>query len=404
MDLIGRSIAAAVSHNLAGPMLRRSRLHQGDSDCSSYVSPAAQSHMFAAATFPRSLRSLAEKYGPVFAAPSTVCGTHDFHLAGPADKPLGASARAHVPESQRLFCQDFEKVYGASGLHTCPGWRRSFPSSQGHGAGVFTRETGRSVRTQVYHQARTHLWRIGRLVTPSLQCDMCRRMINDDRISPHLAVSIDSQDIIDRSHPDTRNERSCTLTSLKDPAQIYAENPGDETPGETRQPRVDEPGPEVAIHAAQRAGCPRDLADDLLSLHASDPRILPESNLAFRSFGAAACQPVPAAICVQLRFVRHGITTGALRSAESKVKPMPCLTTATRTGEALTPAEIDVTHRFLIECLRHVPDRPDVYTKRDEFVCGRGLRTTGGSHRSSLPRRPPHYMNDVFPNPFLIRY
>ena len=37
-----------------------------------------------------------------------------------------------------------------------------------------------------------------------------------------------------------------------------------------------------SIHTpAQRAGCPRDLADDLLSLHASDPQFLPESNLRF---------------------------------------------------------------------------------------------------------------------------
>ena len=32
---------------------------------------------------------------------------------------------------------------------------------------------------------------------------------------------------------------------------------------------------------AQRAGSPRDLADDLLSLHASDPQFVPESNLRF---------------------------------------------------------------------------------------------------------------------------
>jgi len=32
---------------------------------------------------------------------------------------------------------------------------------------------------------------------------------------------------------------------------------------------------------AQRAGCPRDLADDWLSLHASDPQLVPEANLRF---------------------------------------------------------------------------------------------------------------------------
>ena len=37
-----------------------------------------------------------------------------------------------------------------------------------------------------------------------------------------------------------------------------------------------------SVHTpAQRAGCPRDLADDILRLHASDPQFLPESNLRF---------------------------------------------------------------------------------------------------------------------------
>ena len=37
-----------------------------------------------------------------------------------------------------------------------------------------------------------------------------------------------------------------------------------------------------SVHTpAQRAGCPRGLADDLLSLHASDPQLVPESNLRF---------------------------------------------------------------------------------------------------------------------------
>ena len=43
-----------------------------------------------------------------------------------------------------------------------------------------------------------------------------------------------------------------------------------------------DPGPGVLHTAAQRAGCPHAIwADDFLSLHASDPQFLPESNLRF---------------------------------------------------------------------------------------------------------------------------
>ena len=55
MDLIGRSIAAAVSHNLAGPLLRRSALTKKIPTVS--LRKLLLIHTFAEATFPPSLRT-----------------------------------------------------------------------------------------------------------------------------------------------------------------------------------------------------------------------------------------------------------------------------------------------------------------------------------------------------------
>ena len=76
--------------------------------------------------------------------PSAVCETHDLHRRA-GSKPLGASARTDVPESQRLFCRLRESLW-CVWRAALPGWRRSFPASQGYVAGVFTRETARSLR------------------------------------------------------------------------------------------------------------------------------------------------------------------------------------------------------------------------------------------------------------------
>ena len=64
MDLIGRSIAAAVSHNLAGPLLRRSALTKRFR-----LSPSVSCcliHTFAKATYPLSLPTLQKSMARCF--------------------------------------------------------------------------------------------------------------------------------------------------------------------------------------------------------------------------------------------------------------------------------------------------------------------------------------------------
>ena len=78
---------------------------------------------------------------------------------------------------------------------------------------------------------------------------------------------------------------------------------------------------------------------------------------------------------------------------------MPCSATAIRMARTSPQPAIDVTHRFLNECLRMYPIVP--MSMRDVMnpcvVEGYELPVES---RISIAQTAPHYMEDVFPDPF----
>ena len=112
MDLIGRSIAAAVEHNIASPLLRRSSLAK--------QIPTVPLRRFLLnqhmrnGNVPALLADLTQKFGPV------------FQIRPPFAKPMifiaGPGANRWVHRHGRMYLRakdyfaDFEKVYGASGV------------------------------------------------------------------------------------------------------------------------------------------------------------------------------------------------------------------------------------------------------------------------------------------------
>ena len=100
MDLIGRSIAAAVEHNIASPMLRRSALGQENSARpvdSDVAQPAFTQRQSSGASW-RSHQDLR----PGVRGSSAVHATHGFSFRA-GGKSLGSSARTNVSQSQGLF-------------------------------------------------------------------------------------------------------------------------------------------------------------------------------------------------------------------------------------------------------------------------------------------------------------
>ena len=112
IDLIGRSIAAAISHNLAGPLLRRSALTKKIPTVS--LRKMLFNRHIRSGNIPALFTDLAQEYGPV------------FQIRPPFSKPMiflaGAETNRWVHRRGRMYLRardyfaDFEKVYGAAGV------------------------------------------------------------------------------------------------------------------------------------------------------------------------------------------------------------------------------------------------------------------------------------------------
>ena len=140
MDLIGRSIADAVEHNIASPMLRRSTLNKE-------IPVVALRRLLLcphlrSGNIPALFAELTKEYGPVFEVRLPFAKPMTFISGVQANQWVHRHGRMHLKAGN--YFADFEKVYCAWGI-AFPGRRRSFPASQGYGTGVFARQAGRSV-------------------------------------------------------------------------------------------------------------------------------------------------------------------------------------------------------------------------------------------------------------------
>ena len=210
------------------------------------------------------------------------------------------------------------------------------------------------------------------------------------QLSP-LFIGIDTQDLMDDLTK--YKERALTIHIIKALPKFLLNTPGMKRRAkalDTLMERVQ------SVHTpAQRAGCPRGLADDLLSLHASDKQIMPESNLRF----------VLSAALIASVYLGDGFSFAlyALASQPDLYERIR------READALfkdgdpdsrdfTPSAIDVTHRFLMECLRMYPIVPMSIRNVMNTCVVEGYELPVGS-RLNIAQTAGHYMDDIFPNP-----
>ena len=162
MDLIGRSIAAAVEHNIASPMLRRSTLTKKRPSVALrrlLLSPHIRS-----GNIPALFGDLTKEYGPVFEIRAPFIKPMIF-LGGPETNHW-VNRYGRMPESRRLFLRFRENLRCAWRI-AFAGWRRSFPAAQGHGTGVFAGPAVGSAGPGVCASSAS-TWRTGRTARYSL--------------------------------------------------------------------------------------------------------------------------------------------------------------------------------------------------------------------------------------------
>ena len=382
IDLIGRAITNAVTQNLAAPLIRRSGLAR-KIPVVSLTKLLFNPHV-RSGNVPALFADMAREYGPV------------FELRPPFSEPMivlaGAETNRWVHRQGRLhlrtrdYFSDFEKVYGASGV---------LPSLDGADhfrlrkslSPAYSRNRLMGQMDQLIHYARKHMaeWTVGDAY-PATR--MCRRMINS-QISP-LFVSVDSQDIFDDLAE--YKERALSTHIVKILPKFMLKTPG----MRRRAKSVDTLLERIqSVHTpAQRADASRNLADDILSLHASDPQFYPESNLRF-ALSAALIASVYLGDAYS--FALYAMASQPELYARIQEEADALFENGDPNPEDLTPSSIDVTHRFLMESLRMYPIVPVSMRHVMNTCVVEGYELPVGA-KLVIAQAATHYMDEFFPD------
>ena len=384
MDLIGRSIADAVSQNLAGPTLQRTGLTRKIPTVSLprlLLEPHLRDGNLNAL-----FGKLAEEYGPVFQVRPPFAEPMTF-LAG-LETNRWVHKRGRMYLRAKDYFSDFEKVYGASGvlpaLDGADHFRLRKSLSPAYSAARLGGQLG-----QLYAQGRKYMTSL--TVGDSYRAtSMCRELVNA-QLSP-LFIGVDTQDLMDDLM--AYKERALSVHIAKLLPEFTLNTPGMKRRAkvlDTLMQRVE------GVHTpAQRADCPRDLVDDYLSLHASDPQFLPESNLQF-AFSAALIASVYLGDTFSL--VVYAMASQPDLYARIQAEADALFAKGDPGREDFTPANIDVTHRFLMECLRVYPI-VSMSIRNVMNTCVVENYELPVGERLHIAMTATHYMSDVFPDPY----
>ena len=384
MDLIGRSMADAVEENINNPLLATSHhgkkiprvpLHR------LLLNPHARN-----GNLPALFADLTKQYGPVFEIAPPFSKPNIF-LAGPeVNRWVRRHGRKYL--TSRKYFAEFEKVYGATGaLPSLDGadlfrYRKAMTPAYSRGRLAGQLDT-------VYRRAREYManWKVGESYPGN---DLCVRMVNA-QMTP-LFIGIDSQDVLDDVIDFKKRALNTHLLNILPKFMM-------KTPGIKRKAKaIDKLIERVqSIHtAAQRAGCPRNLVDDMLSLHANDPILVPEANLRF----------VLSATLLAAKYLGDGFSFALYAMASQpelydkiRSEADALFSNGDPTGEDFTPANMEITDRFISECLRMYAIVPVSMRDVVNTFTVEGYEIPTGS-RINIAQTAPHYMEDCFPDPF----
>ena len=383
MDVIGRSIADAVAHHRAGPFVRKSTLTKKIPAVS--LRKLLLNPYLRDGHLPALFADLAQEHGPVFEirpplAKPVIC------LAGPEINHW-ANKRGRMYLRTRDYFADFEKVYGASGVMPSLDGADHFRLRKAMSP-AYSRARLAGRLHELYRHAREYMvdWSVG----DTFSARSCRRLINA-QLSP-LSVSVETQDIIEDLV--AYKERALTIFVMKALPKFMLNTPGMKRRGRTVETLLERI---QRVHTpAQRAGCPRDLADDWLGLHASDPQFVPATNLRFQ-LSAALIASVYLGDALSLTL--HAMASQPALYERIRSEADALFGNGDPDGEAFNHSAIDVTHRFLMECLRMYPVVPMSVRNVMNPCAVEGYDLPMGS-RIYLAQTAAHYMSDVFPEPF----
>ena len=383
MYVVGRAIAEAISQTLAGPALRRTIKTQPipsvpirDLLFSPHIRTGNLSALYA---------DLAKKHGPVFKVKSPFVKEDMIFLAGlEVNKWIHRSGRNYLRAKDYL--DGFVKVYGAGRLLPAMDGADHFRLRKTYGS-MNSRRSLESRLDELYRHARGYLagWKVGD-VLPALTT--FPELINS-QFSP-INIGVDTQDCVTEVIEFKKRALTIHVIGILPEFMLH-------TPGMKRRKKHFARLVEriQAVHTpAQRAGCPRNLADDILSLHASDPQFLPETDLPFAFVSSLLASFY---LGSALSFTVYAMVSNP--SLYDRIRAEAAAVFANGEPAELQDSRIDVTHRLIMECQRMYPVVQMQVRNVMNACTVEGYSLPVGA-RVFIAQTATHYMEDIFPNPF----
>ena len=385
MDLIGRSIADAVEHNISSPLLRRSTLNKQVPRVS--LRRLLLNPHLRTGNFPALFADLAKRVRPGIRGPSAVREAHALRCRT-SDKPLGAPARTDVPESQGLFCRIREALWRIRRLALARRLR-SFPASQGHVAVFFAQPAGKPTGPALQPCSQIHGELDGRRFLPR------NSPVSSNGQRTNLASIPQRRFAGHRRRSDSLQGTGAQRPHRKDPAEIHARYPRHETQVEARRhaartgPDRAYPRPAVRLPARPR----RRLAEPARQRS----RSLYRSRICVSALSAALVASVY--LGDALSFAIYAMASQPELYARIRAEADALFENGDPDGQEFNPSSTDVTSRFITECLRMYPIVPLSMRDVMNSCVLEGYEMPVGS-RLYIAQTAPHYMEDVFPDPF----
>lgn len=345
LDLVGRSVASAVSESVIKPKTRQVLLTKPIPKLR-YVDILRQRD-FRAGNIPKAMHEIFRKHGPVVEVPFKMAKTTVVALIG-AHTNQWVNRHGRFYLRSKDYIEGLERLFGAS--RTLPGMdgaehykmRKSL-------SGAYSRAALARRMPELISNCRNSIgsWREGDVfsATKALQRHMSSQVAA-------LAIGVDCSHYVDELLK--YEHRALTVGVQRALPQFMLSTPKMKRAGK----RVAEL--QEAIHAshtpAQRKGKPPDIADAFLELHRNDPQFLPQTDLTF-PFVAAMVASIYLGSALAFAvycMVRHpDVYAKVRREAEALFgggrEPR---------AEDFTREAVDVTHRLYLESARLYPVIP----------------------------------------------
>ena len=380
MDLIGRCISEAVSHNLAGPLLQYSGLTRRIPTIPLHkllFNPHLRTGNLSAV-----FGSLAKEFGPVFRLPMSPM----VFLAGP-DTNHWVHRHGRTYLRTRDYFLEFESIYGSAGVLPSLDGADHFRVRKAMSPG-YSRTRLEGQLNGVYEEARKFMadWKIGDTLRAT---PVCRRMVNA-QVS-RLFLAVDSQDIFEDLA--LFKERALCTHVVKCLPKFMLKTPKMKRRGRSMDVLLERI---QKVHTpAQRAGCPRNLADDWLSLHASDPQLVSAMDLRFYLTAALVASVY---LGDSFSFMLYAMVTQPELYRQIQDEADALFGNGDPRGSDIRGNAIDVTHRFVLECHRMYPVVVASFRDLMNPCTVEGFQLPPTS-RVVICQTASHYMDNEFPDP-----